>query len=697
MSEKIKVQHLRRRALLYVRQSSRFQVVHNLESQRLQYAMEERVAALGWQVVDVIDDDLGRSAGGSVQRPGFERMVAEVCLGQVGVVAARELSRFARNSRDWQQLVEMCRVVDTLLVDEEAIYDARDSNDRLLLGLKGSLNEYELDLLRQRAQKARLQKALRGELGMTPPVGYVSLGNGCLEKDPDQRVQQVIQTVFKKFLELGSARQVLMWLADTGMELPSLRWNGEAWDIVWRHPTYHPIVRILKHPVYAGAYAWGKTGTETVLEGGEVRQVHQVKPRADWLVLKKDHHEGYVSWSVHERIQEMIRNNIPASAAVAAGAVRRGPAMLSGLIRCHRCGRKLVPRYVGGGNQRSVLRYLCHSGLQDSAEPRCISFGGAPIDDAVVREMMRVIEPAATEAAILAAQRAADEHGEVMKALELERDARRYEADRAQRQYDAVDPENRLVAVELERRWNLALRRFEDLDRRIAAERERLAALEVPTKAILEGLSNDLGDVWSDPRTDVRLKKRIIRALVEEVIVDADARMISVVVHWKGGTHTALEVRRRRAGETRQKTPANIVEAVQVLTHLCTDAEIANWLTRNGIRTGNGHCWTRQRVSGLRHNYGIPIYDPERQEREGWMNLSQAASYLGVQRMTLSAVIQRGEIPAQRPLSLGPWLLKREDLDGEAGRRLAARIQRHRERAGRRSADDATPGLFREY
>src|SRR5687768_7696208 len=309
MSDKIKPHHRDRKAVLYVRQSSPYQVTHNQESQRLQYAMQERLKGLGWREVEVVDEDLGKSAAVAMQRSGFQRMVADVCLGKVGAVAAREVSRFARNNREWQQLVEVCRIVDTLLVDEETVYDSRQSNDRLLLGLKGSLNEYELDLFRHRSQAARRQKAMRGELGMNVPVGYVNAGDGRVEKDPDQRVQQAMRTVFEKFLELGTARQVLMWFLDQGLELPGSASQDGNRVTLWRRPTYHAILRILRHPIYAGAYAWGKTRTDSVLDGDQVRLVNHRKPMDEWLVLQADHHEGYIGWETYERIQAMIQKN----------------------------------------------------------------------------------------------------------------------------------------------------------------------------------------------------------------------------------------------------------------------------------------------------------------------------------------------------------------------------------------------------
>jgi DNA invertase Pin-like site-specific DNA recombinase len=423
MNDKIKAQHLERKAILYIRQSSVYQVNHNLESQKLQYAMEERVRQLGWREIEVVDDDLGRSAAGTVTRAGFERMVAEVCLGQVGAVAAREVSRFARNSREWQQLIEVCRVVDTVLIDQETVYTPRQSNDRLLLGLKGSLNEYELDLLRQRSVEARRAKAQRGELIVAAPVGYIKTEEQHLEKDPDRRVQQAIVLVCEKFLELGNVRQTLLWFLEQGLAMPARKQLGE---IVWKRPTYATVYRILTHPVYGGAYAYGKTEHTTHYENGEPRKGARRKPREQWLALIRNAHDGYVSWEQFEHIQQAIASNDRGWEQT--GAAQNGPALLAGLLRCHRCGRKLTVRY--SGHQADVLRYACHRGFLDNGQARCIAFGGTSVDEAIAQEVLRVVQPAAVEAAVLASEEEARKQDDVLQALRRELEAARYSAGR---------------------------------------------------------------------------------------------------------------------------------------------------------------------------------------------------------------------------------------------------------------------------
>lgn len=388
VNDKIKPQHIARKAILYVRQSSAYQVANNLESQRLQYAMQERLKSLGWKSVEVIDEDLGQSASGSVIRTGFERLVADVCMGQVGAVAARELSRFARNSREWQQLIEVCRVVDTILIDNDQVYSPRVSNDRLLLGLKGSLNEYELDVLRQRSLEARYAKAKRGELLVSVPIGFIKTEDQRYEKDPNRQVQERILLVFSKFFEVGSIRQTLLWFLGEDLKLPAKNPKGE---LSWKTPRFSTIHHIVCNPAYAGIYAYGKTEHGYRYENGTSKKISRRRQKSEWLTYIPDHHEGYINLSQYEQIRSMLEENCRDFEK--SGAVRQGPALLSGLFRCARCGRKLTVAYSGPGNLRFV-RYACRRGHLDVGEPKCIAFGGTVVDSTISREVFRVIQSA---------------------------------------------------------------------------------------------------------------------------------------------------------------------------------------------------------------------------------------------------------------------------------------------------------------
>ena len=666
-SDKIRSHHLERKAILYVRQSSAHQVLHNRESSALQYAMRDRLTALGWSEIEVIDDDLGRSAAGGVLRAGFERMVAAVCLGKVGAVCAREVSRFARNSRDWQQLIEMCRVVDTVLVDQETIYAPRHGNDRLLLGLKGSLNEYELDLLRQRSLSARHEKARRGELVVAAPVGFVKAGDHY-EKDPDRRVQEAIKLVFDKVEELGSARQALCWLHEYNIDLPVKQNNN---DTTWRRPNYSAIHRMIVNPVYGGAYAYGKTAAAAGYGAAGMSVKIRRKARNEWLALMPDAHDGYVSWERFEAIRTMVSSNVPTGRH--HGAPKHGDALLAGLIRCKRCGRKLTLRY--SGLKHHIPRYSCGRAWMDNGGPHCIAFGGLRVDDAIEEALLGVVGPGAVAAATAAAREAGNRRDHARDALSRDLEAARYAVDRAFRQYDAADPANRLVASELEARWNRALVHVAEIENKLAAHNA-----SAPTAAVdpvsLGALASNLRSVWSAPTTDARLKKRIVRTLVHEVVADIDdvASEIVLIVHWAGGAHSEMRLPKRRRGQ-RNSTPADIIHAARQLALIASDDLIAGFLNRNGLKTGNGNRWTRERVTSMRSSYRIPVYKPAQDGIEPWLNLGDAARVLKIAPKTLRLAAEAGEIESIHPLPDGPWIFARAAVATSAAQSITKRAR----------------------
>jgi len=668
MSEKIRPHHLQRKAILYVRQSSPYQVLHNLESQKLQYAMQEHLRRLGWQEIEIIDEDLGRSAAGTATRAGFERMVAQVCMGQVGAVAAREVSRFARNSREWQQLVEVCRVVDTVLIDQETVYAPRQSNDRLLLGLKGSLNEYELDLLRQRSLEARREMAKRGELIVSAPVGYVKTEEPSFERTPDRRVREAIELLFEKVIEIGSVRQTLLWFQDHGLQFPAHTAKGE---VQWKRPSYGCFYRLLTNPIYGGVYAYGKSGPAVACDGRLPRPGYRRKPREEWLSFIPNAHEGYVSWERFEQIQSLIKDNLLGRELL--GSARSGQALLAGLLRCRRCGHKLTVRYTG--NRHDVLRYSCWRGFLDNGEPRCIAFGGIPADDAIGREVLRVVQPGAVEAAILASEEQVERQDQVVAALQRDLEAAHYSARRAQKQFDAADPENRLVADELERRWNQALQQVKVVQEQLDEHLRLKEQVAPPSRREFLRLADQLEALWPD--ADPRLRKRIVRALIEEVIVDVDdaAAEVVLLIHWKGGAHSELRFPRRRRGQSNAHTPVQTIDAVRALANICTDDLIASALNRSGVATGRGNRWSRERVTSLRTHHKIACFNTDRCAAEGWMNQTQAAAFLGISAGALRLAVSRGDVEAQHPLRDGPWVFNRCSLQSPAASELVRRIK----------------------
>jgi len=656
---KITDDHLARRACVYIRQSTPDQVLHNRESQRRQYALVDRARTLGWKDIDVIDEDLGVSGSGT-RRPGFERLLRSLCDGQVGAVFSIEASRLARNGRDWHTLLDFCSVVDALLIDGEGVYDPRLTNDRLLLGMKGTISEMELASFRERAQAALKQKAQRGALLQRVAIGYIKAPDDRIEKDPDGRVRTAIELIFRKFAELASVRQVYFWLSQQQIQLPVARGREDAQEIVWQAARYHAVLSVLKNPTYAGAYAYGRSKTTVSLEDGHKRVVRQLRRRReDWSVLILDHHEGYISWDVYQSNQMVIANNENARGGAVRGSVKRGGALLAGLLRCGHCGAKLLAQYP----RPRVIRYQCSGYILNRETACCVMFGGLRADRLVSDQVLQLLTPMGIQAAIEATetlQGASDERIR-HKAMALEH--AQYEVTRARRQYDAVDPENRLVAAELERRWNQAMTTQKQLESELLTlQQGREHALTESTKLELLALGRDLPRLWEHPYSSPEHKKRILRIVLKEIIVTCEGDRIRFVLHWQGGDHTQIELQKIRTGQHRYVTDGDLVEIVRSLARIETDARIASILNRNERRTAHGENWTARRVCSLRNNYAIPVYREGERQSRGEMAVSEVALLLGVTSTAVLRLIRLKKLPATQACANAPWILRKSDV-----------------------------------
>ena len=665
---KITPDHLTRSAYVYVRQSTPDQLANNPESRRRQYALADRARALGWENVIVIDDDLGRSGGGTA-RPGFERLLAAICTGSAGAVLAIEASRLARNGRDWHTLLEFSTLVSSLIIDEDGVYDPKLINDRLLLGMKGTFSELELSILRQRSQEALRLKAARGDLHTNVAIGYVRSADDRLEIDPDKRVREAVHLAFRKFAEFASVRQVSMWLCDEGLKMPIVVYGPRGRMVEWQLPRYNTIHRLLTNPIYAGAYAYGRTGSKVRMEAGRKLIARSVRrAQQEWEVLIRDHHEAYISWEEYESNQRIINGNANMKGGMVPGSVRNGGGLLVGMLRCGHCGRKLKVHHNG---LRGVARYLCNDAdVNHGRRTKCIAFGNVRIDAAVSTEVLALIAPLGLEAALEAIADRERDGSQRLRQIELALEQGRYEAARSHRQYDAVDPDNRLVAGDLERRWNERLAEVARLEEELRLVREDLpAALTETQRAQILALGTDVARLWNHPTASVTTRKRILRTVLEEIIVTVKPGVLHVILHWKGGDHTMLEVAKNRSGQHRWKTNATTEQLIRDLARLLPDGSIASILNRLGIRTAKGHTWTQQRVCVFRNDQSIALYrDGERAER-GELILHEASKRLGVSKMTVVRLIKHNVLPAKQSCVGAPYVIREIDLDLQEVRR----------------------------
>jgi excisionase family DNA binding protein len=656
---KITADHLSRKACVYIRQSTPGQVQHNLESQRLQYALADRARQLGWTDVDVIDDDLGCTASGT-HRPGFERMLGAICDGKIGAIFSIEASRLARTGRDWHKLLEFCGVVGVLLIDADGTYDPNQINDRLVLGMKGTISEMEVATFRRRAQAALVQKAKRGELFRRVAVGYVKTSNHRIQKDPDERVRAAVELVFRKFSELASARALYFWLCDQQIKLPAIRGAKGGRTTVWTPPRYHSLLSLLKNPVYAGAYAYGRSRVTVRLDHGRKRIVRQKHHQhGQWGVFIPNHHESYIDWDVYQSNQALIANNANSKGDMVRGSVKRGGALLSGLLRCGHCGAKLLAQYPGP----AVIRYQCNGYILDRETTCCVSFGGLRADRLVAEQVLQSLKPAGIHASMRAVESLQGARDERVHHKELALQQARYEVAHARCQYDAVDPLNRLVAAELERRWNEALKVQSQLEEELVAlRRQQIDQLSDSTREELLALGQDLRRLWDHPKSTPEFKKRILRTVLKEIIASSNGDTVGLVLHWQGGDHTELTLQKTPTGQHRYVTDSDTIELIRSLARIQPDSMIASILNRMCHRTAHGQSWNSMRVCSVRNRHAIEVYREGEREARGELMVSEVAVLLRVADTTVLRMIRQKRLPATQVCLNAPWVLLKADV-----------------------------------
>jgi DNA invertase Pin-like site-specific DNA recombinase len=624
----------------------------------------------------VIDIDLGRSASlGAARREGFDRLVGAVARGEVGIVLSREVSRLIRTDKDWCHLMEVCQVFDTLIGDGEQIYDLRRVDDQLVLGIKGTMSVAELQVLRMRLLQGMREKARRGEFARLLPPGYVRDAMDKVVKGPDRRVQQAVDLVFRRFRETWSIRQTFTWFHDEAIALPVNKSVGSVLRIVWQIPTHAFIGDVLRNPFYAGAYVFGRRPVETVFEDGRLvrRQRGHALAAEQCGVFLRDHHEGYIGWETYkENLLKMGRNAQWGSGEESIASVRAGQGLLAGVLRCGRCGRRLHVRYWGKSG--TSARYLCKGAFDAGGKKHCLGFGGRAVDERIAQELLRVLAPLGVRASLAAVERLSSSDDERREPLSTQLQQLRYEAQRAYEQYDEVDPRNRLVAAQLEERWNKKLEQVE----KVAAD---LASIETPTlleeheqDAIL-ALAERFEDVWFSDRCPVELKKKIVRTVVEEIIVTLDdaTRTLLFVVHWKGGVHTQLELKKPDAA-TAQQTSLEDLDIVRKMAGRHGDGEIAYVLNKLGRRTGKGMPWNQDRVATARRNHSIPGQKRSPLNAE-LLSQGQAAAHLGVSSGTIRKMVSAGVLKKEQVVPWAPWEIRRADLEAEAVKTIVTRLR----------------------
>ena len=654
--QKVSASHLKRSAYLYVRQSTMRQVLENTESTQRQYALRQRAVALGWpdERVIVIDTDLGQSGASAADREGFQKLVAEVGMGRAGIVLGLEVSRLARNSTDWHRLLEICALSNTLILDEDGVYDPAHFNDRLLLGLKGTMSEAELHVLRARLHGGLLNKARRGELRCHLPIGFVYDEGGRVLLDPDKEVQESVRLFFQTFERTGAVHATIKHFREQGLLFPTrLTAGGKKGELAWGPLSLNRAAHALHNPWYAGAYVFGR-GRWRKHPDGRVR--HERLPQEEWHVLIRDAHPGYISWLEYERIEQRL---LAAAKAIgferAAGPPREGPALLQGRVVCGLCGSRMHVHYNTRRSGELVTNYVCAGRTRLFGDPLCQSVLGTGIDAAVGQLLVEAVTPLALELSLAVQAEISARHDEADRLRHRQVERAQYEADRARQRYMQVDPANRLVADSLEADWKAKLRDLAEAQESYKRQRtaDRLSVDEAERQRIL-ALAADFPSVWRDPKTPQRERKRMLALLIEDVTL-IKQRDITVAVRFRGGASTTLTLPRPLTAQQIRATHADVRQAIDTLLDEYTNAQVAHILNERGLCTGAGDVFDRGGVQWVRFSAKLKNLK-ERLLEAGMLTRKQVSAKFGIGRTTLGRWRADGRIKARICNDRGEWL-----------------------------------------
>lgn len=660
----IKAHHLDRTAYVYLRQSSPGQVRKNREGRQRQQAMVDRVAAWGWPTSKIVllDGDSGQSGSSQHGRNDFQTLLEAIVTGQAGLIAARELSRLVRDNQDWNHVVRLCRFKDVLLADEQRCYDPADAQDRMVLGIQGAFNEFELSMILDRMQQSLRQKAQRGEQLDALPPGYICRHPPLCEKHPDASVQRAVQKVLKDFQRFSSAHRLYLHLLEEAFQLPIVPHGSDWRDVQWITPSYYQILQLVRNPTYAGIYARGRRKAFVTLNAeGHKQTKYRRVPREQWDVFLQDHHAAYITIQEWERNVEKIAANANVRGAAAKGAAGRGESLMAGLLRCRRCGHRLQTHY----SARGVL-YHCNGGgrQRELKTKRCFGFSGAGLEALLAEEILEVVGPAGLQAAQRAAERLTQQHQERRQLLADRLQAARDVEQRAAREYKQTDATYTAVRQALGAEWETALARVAEAESRLSEfDRSQPVVLTPAQREQLTHLGEDVRRVWNHPRATGSLKKQLVRVLIEEIVADLDEERDEVVllIQWSGGHHTELrETRRRRRGKL---TADELNSLLDALRKVMRDDSIAAVLNREGIRTAEGSTWTRQRVEHIRKRAGIAAFSADSKALSGWLTQAEAATRLAISPMSVHRLVKQRVLAAEQPHPGLPMVICASELD----------------------------------